>query len=300
MKIDVSKKNAAFFQCFSSESKLYIIELLRESPKNIRALATQLGVSSTIITRHINALEKAGLVESTLLPAKRGQQKICSLALDTVSLDFSPLGVQEPNAIELHIPVGQFSGFKVKPTCGLASTTQYIGMVDDPRYFSSPEAANAGIVWFESGHIDYTLPSYLFDHIETISAITISLEICSEYPKFKNDHPSDIVFSMNDQVLGLWTSPGSFGGKKGLYTPKWFECGTEYGLLKHLKITPEGTYVDGQKISTVTLKDLTLNHQTNQVLRIASPEDVAHPGGVTIFGKGYGNHNQDIHIRVAH
>lgn len=298
MTIDVLKKNAAFFQCFSSDNKLYIIELLREKPRNILELATIIGVSSTIITRYILAMEEAGIVKSEMVPAKRGKQKICQLNTTSILLDMSTQAATDEDITELVIPIGQFSDFQIEPTCGLASTTNYIGMVDDPRYFSNPVSATAGLVWFESGHIKYTLPSYLFDHSQTIQSIEISLEICSEYPHFKNEHPSDIVFSLNDVTLGVWTSPGCFGGKKGLYTPAWFTCGTEFGLLKRIRITPDGTYIDGEKLSDVSIKDLDLNSNTNQVLKIDSPKTVQHPGGITLFGKGFGNHNQDIVVRI--
>lgn len=300
MNIEVAKRHIAFFQCFSSENKLYIIELLRESPRNIMELAKILGVSSAIITRHISALERAGIVKSELVPAKRGQQKICRIAKEQIVLDFSKSHIREENTMEMVLPIGKYSGFYVEPTCGLASTRKYIGIVDDPRYFSNPEASEAGMIWLESGYLEYTLPSYLFDYPDKISAITISMEICSEYPKFKNEHPSDIVFSLNGVKLGIWTSPGSFGDKKGLYTPSWFTCGTEYGLLKYLRIDEEGTYIDGLKISDVKIKGLDLSNKTNQVLRIASPKDVENPGGITLFGKGFGNHNQDINIIISY
>jgi len=298
MRINVSQDNIDFFHCFSSKNKLHIIELLREKPRNIGELANIINVSSTIITRHINEMEKSGIVKSTLESGKRGKQKICSLNIKEVILNFGETQENVRHSTVLNIPVGQFSSFYIEPTCGLASTEKYIGMVDDPRYFNDPEATKAGMIWFGSGYIEYTLPSYLFDHANQIESITISLEICSEYPRYKNDHPSDIVFSLNSCKLGYWTSPGSFGGKKGLYTPEWFTCGTEYGLLKTLMVNHKGTFIDGMQISSVTLSDLNISNQTNQILRIESPKDVKHPGGITLFGKGFGNHNQDIIVTV--
>jgi len=245
-------------------------------------------------------MENAGIVRSSLESGKRGQQKICSLAVNEVVLNFAKVQDEALKSTVLSIPIGQFSGFSVEPTCGLASTEQYIGMVDDPRYFSNPDASKAGIIWYQSGYVEYTLPSYLFEHVDRIKSVNISLEICSEYPRYKNDHPSDIVFSLNSQPLGFWTSPGSFGGKKGIYTPAWFTCGTEYGLLKRLMINNEGTFIDGKRISDVTLQALNLSNRTNQVLRIESPKDVEHPGGVTLFGRGFGNHDQDIVVTVVY
>lgn len=300
MKIDVHSRNIDFFKCFSSETKLGILELLSQAPRNISDLAQALQVSTTMITRNISSLEKAGIVTSELEPGKRGQQKICSLAHKEISLNFDTTEVTANQTTTLNIPLGQYSNYQVEPTCGLASKEKYIGMVDDPRYFSNPEKNNASILWFQAGFIEYTLPSYLFDKASDISSLTIALEIGSEFPGFNNEYPSDIMFHLNNQALGTWTSPGNFGDKKGFYTPEWFTCGTEYGLLKNIMINHKGAYIDGHRISDITLDDLALGSTNNQVLRISSPKNVAHPGGVTLFGKGFGNYDQDIIVKVSH
>ena len=299
MNINVTTENLSFFQCFSSEKKIRVLEYLADSPRNIGELADLLQVSSTIVTRHINDMEKAGLVTASQVPGKRGQQKLCSLTHDKISLTFAQEKAS-PNQRSLSIPVGQFSAHKVEPTCGMASISSYIGIIDDPRYFSSPARDKAEILWFQSGYVTYTLPGYLFDYPQTITELRISLEICSEYPGYKNDFPSDIHFYMNDHFLGYWTSPGNFGDKKGMCTPSWFTCGTEYGLLKNIIINQTGTYIDGMKLSDVTLKQLGLDSQTNQSFRIASPHNTDHPGGVTIFGKAFGNYDQDIKVSVIY
>jgi predicted transcriptional regulator len=48
----------------------------------------------------------------------------------------------------------------------------------------------------------------------------------------------------------------------------------------------------------VTLKDLrTADHHSIR-LRIGIDDKAAHQGGVNIFGKGFGNHDQDILMRL--
>lgn len=299
MNIQVTRDNLHFFQCFSSEKKIRIIELLSNRPLSIGELAGALGVSSTIITRHINDMEAAGIVISEMVPGKRGQQKKCSLALKQATLNFMKDKEPAADRTTLSIPVGQFTSHKVMPTCGMASKKSYIGMIDDPRYFSSPARDKAQILWFQSGHITYTLPGYLFERPDTITELCISLELCSEYPGFNNNFPSDIYFYLNDLSLGFWTSPGNFGDRKGAVTPAWFTCGTEYGLLKHIIVNTSGTYIDGTRVSDITLEDLHLHSQVNQNLRITSPQSAEHPGGVTIFGKAFGNYDQDIKVTIT-
>lgn len=298
MKIDVIQKNLEFFQCLSSKTRLEIIELLSCGSRNIGELAKQLGVSSTIVTRHIGMMEKAGIITAENIPGKRGLQKKCTLNVDKVLLNFiATHDVSTPRYNMMSIPVGHFQNYDIHPTCGLASIDQVIGIIDDPRYFSNPNKINANIIWFKSGWIEYIIPSYFFNH-HNMKSLEIMLEICSEYPGYKEDHLSDIYFYLNDRCIGMWTSPGDFGSKKGTYTPQWWNLGTEYGLLKTIKVTDTGTYMDGTQLSNVTLSDIQIDYRKDLLFKMASPTETKNPGGLTLFGKGFGNYNQDINVRI--
>src|SRR5262249_5936666 len=128
--------------------------------------------------------------------------------------------------------------------------------------------------------------------------VEISLEIGSEAPGINEDYPSDIRFTLNGTDLGVWTSPGDFGEVRGKYTPDWWhQKVNQCGLLKVVSIQEEGTYMDGQLLSETGLKSLELdrNHWT---LSLSVDEGARHIGGLTLFGKGFGNYNQDILFRV--
>ncbi|WP_105617593.1 ArsR/SmtB family transcription factor [Vallitalea okinawensis] len=297
MKINVDTENLEFFQCFSSETRLKMIELIRDEPRNIGELAGILNISSTIVARHINMLQKAGVVEAENLPGKRGLQKKCKLILDEVTLDFKLPVAEVPQYESLEIPVGHFSNYLIQPTCGIASKEKLIGIVDDPRYFSNPERMTGSILWFQNGWIEYKIPSYLLTPSATY--LEISLELCSEYPHYKNDYPSDIYFYINSHCLGKWMSPGDFGDKRGIYTPDWWSLGTQYGLLKTIRVTKEATYIDGNRLSDVTIEDLLPYFKEDLTLRIAAPQETEHPGGITLFGQGFGNYPQDIIVKVG-
>lgn len=296
MNIDVTENQLTFFQCLSSKTRLQIIDLVREQPMNIGELSEAIGVSSTIIARHVSMLEKASILTSKNIPGKRGIQKQCELHMDQAILNFHP---QEPEThIEsLSIPVGHYKDYEVNPTCGMASKEQIIGMVDDPRYFSNPLRTNASILWFKSGFVTYSIPSYLFN--SQVSFIEISFEICSEYPGYNNDYPSDIQFYINDTFMGQYKSPGDFGDKPGAYTPSWWSMGTQYGLLKTIRITEEGTFIDGEKIGEFSINQIQLPLKEDLVFKISAPEDSPNNGGITLFGEHFGNYNQDILIRVS-
>jgi ABC-type dipeptide/oligopeptide/nickel transport system ATPase component len=50
--------------------------------------------------------------------------------------------------------------------------------------------------------------------------------------------------------------------------------------------------------TALSIADLALDHHHSIRLRIGIDENAEHPGGVNIFGKGFGNHDQDIVMRL--
>ena len=64
------------------------------------------------------------------------------------------------------------------------------------------------------------------------------------------------------------------------------------------RITDAGCFIDAIKLSDVTLDQLDLASHHSMRLRIGIDEDAAHPGGVNIFGRGFGNYDQDIVMRI--
>jgi predicted transcriptional regulator len=296
MFLEVSTHNMPFFECLSSESRIRIIELLNEKPMNIKDLAVSLGISSAIVTKHVQKLQKAGIVQCESIAGIRGLQKICRLHLDQAVLQFLHKKQDEPT-YTASIPVGQYAAFEVKPTCGLASASQIIGIIDDPRYFADPQHVHANHLWFGSGYVEYRIPNFIHGH-QQLRSLSISFEICSEAPGYNDQWPSDISFFINDVPLGLWTCPGDFGSQKGVHTPDWWMHGTQHGLLKTLNVHQEGTYLDGVRMSNVTVSDLSMAAAKDVSFRIASLESSAYCGGISLFGKHFGNYNQDIEVSM--
>jgi predicted transcriptional regulator len=113
--------------------------------------------------------------------------------------------------------------------------------------------------------------------------------------------PSDITFWVNGVDLGFWTSPGDFGGQRGLLTPEWWEAwNTQYGLMKLININGQGTYVDGVQISGVTINELRLTGECFVRLRVGVKADAGHVGGVNLFGRSFGNYPQDIMVKIRY
>lgn len=297
MHLDISEKSLPFFEALASIVRIQLIQLLAKQPMNVRELAEAVGLSSAIMTMHVRKLEKAGIVRSELQPGKGGLQKICSLVVEQAEIIF-------PNKMEhireyhqSSIPIGHYTDFLVEPTCGLATSEKVIGEFDDPRYFLDAERFQAKILWFSEGFIEYKIPNFLLS-TENPQELLISMEISSEAPLTNNNWPSDITFYLNEVKLGTWTSPGDFGDKRGKYNPSWWlDDLNQYGLLKYVTITDKGTRLDGNPLSDVTLDQINVRDK-QWTFRIACEEDSRNVGGVTLFGKGFGNYNQDIVLRL--
>lgn len=296
MQLDISKDSLKVYEALSSETRLNIISLLRNQKMNISDLAKELHISNAIISRHINKLEEANLVDSEKVPGKSGIQKLVFLIVDNIEISF-PQKIY--SAYKIHstdLKLGHFTDFYVHPTCGLATPTEPVGQFDDPKYFMDSKRVDADLLWFSKGFVEYKIPN-LLQNGETPELLEISFEIASEFPLSNNVWPSDITFYINDIKVGIWTSPGNFSDIRGKYTPSWWDDKfSQYGLLKHLRINKYDTSMDGQYLSQINLDKLNLKDSPLLKLRIAVESTSENVGGLTLFGKGFGNHNQNINI----
>ena len=295
MVYEVAVENLPFFEALASESRLRIIKKLADGDCNIKDLAESLGLSSAIVTKHIKQLESVGIIKSKMVKKDGSIQKMCKLLNFEYRLHMPVKTPEEREFHEVSIPVGHYTEFEIRPTCGLANEEHVIGYFDDPRCFLEPERVTAQILWFTQGYVEYQLPNFLCEN-EVIQEIELSLEISSEAPGFNDDCPSDISFFLNGVKLCQWTSPGDFGNRRGVLTPSWWEV-NQYGLLKTIRVGPTGVCLDGIRVSDVTLKDIPLDNQ-KWTLRFEVPSDAKNVGGFTLFGRKFGSYQQDIVVRT--
>lgn len=198
------------------------------------------------------------------------------------------------------IPIGNYSTCSVYPTCGLATEKHLIGDVDDRRYFFHNDRYKAQILWFTKGYVEYIIPNFIPGG-QKIDEICITMEISSEAPGVNENWPSDIYFYLNDINVAMWTSPGDFGDVRGILTPDWWiPKWNQYGLLKMLQINKKGSFVDGVKKSDITIDQFELTDKSMLRFRIAVPESAEHVGGVTLFGRAFGNYSQDIDVYISY
>lgn len=286
------------FKALGSDTRIQILNILLENEQmSMNQLATELNISNGALTGHIKKLEECGLINISNESAGHGNQKMCSVTQDRIIVDIKK-PIDYKNVFETEIKVGQFSRHQVWPTCGIATRESVIGELDDIRYFNHPDRFTANILWFTKGYVEYTIPN-LIPSNQRITQLSISAELSSEAPGIDNNWPSDISFYINGTKIGMWTSPGDFGDVHGMFTPQWWpQNWNQYGLLKLLVINDYGTYIDGLKISDVSTLSLHLDYNSDIRLRLAVENDSEHVGGITLYGKSFGNYDQDIRVAI--
>jgi predicted transcriptional regulator len=121
----------------------------------------------------------------------------------------------------------------------------------------------------------------------------------SEVPGTDKKWPSDITVWINEKEIGIWTSPGDFGDRRGKFTPSFWKLeGSQYGILTTWEVTDNGTFIDRRQFSEVSLEDLALNDHHSIKVRIGITDKALHTGGINIFGKGFGDYDQDIVLKL--
>lgn len=291
-------ESADLFKVLSSDARRGILKLLQHSPSSLGDLAGALAMSRSTLSRHVQSLCDVGLVIVDGEDGARGSQRICRLRYDRVAVSFEgPPAVRE-SIDETEMPLGLYSRVEAAPPCGLASATGIIGSYDDPQAFLVPERATAQFLWNGRGFVEYAFPNRLPPGTE-ILRLELTMEIGSEIALHRMDAASDITVWINGTEIGTWTSLGGLGDKRGRLTPAWWwDTRTQYGMLKVWSVDTDGSSIDGFPLSSRTIRDLALAPQKPILLRIGVKQDAANGAGFNIFGKGFGNYEHDLVLRL--
>lgn len=286
----------------STPLRVQILQQISDKNLSIIELSEALDTSVSTIAANVKILEAAELLITQLHSATRGTKRVCSknYADIFINLDARYPLFNEDKTYEINMPVGHFADCKVSPTCGLIGSNGIIGSEDFQSSFFNPARINAKHLWFRTGHIIYRFPNEIsnFQNMR-IKSINFSIELCSEAPNFEMDWPSDITFWINDIEITTWTSPSDFGDRKGklkscLWDRNFF---SQYGLLQNIHINKTGTYLNDEKVSSITVQDLNLSSQVID-FKIGIKDDAENKGGINIFGSGFGDYDQDIRMEI--
>lgn len=286
-------------KALASQPRARILEYLHPKVASLSEIARDLNMPVATAALHLSSLERAGILSSQTAPGKRGQQRIYTRIRDTVVFHLpAPAPRSRDDRFYTHMPVGAFIAHEVVPPCGLAGVESLIGMYDDPVGFYEPDRFHAQLVWLSHGWLEYRFPNHARPRRRPKS-LRVSLEICSEAAPSADDWLSDIFLDVNGVRIGAWTSPADFGDIRGSLTPAWWDdWNSQYGQLKVWQVDNHGAYIDGRRISAVTVDELDLPAQPYIVLRIGIDDDAENKGGLNIFGRDFGNHAQDIIMQI--
>ena len=297
-----AEDNADLLKGLASPIRIRILKLLHQKGAlNVNQISEELELPQSTVATNVQMLEKAELIRTQTVKARKGHQKVCEALYDEVIVRFDgeEPRTKDDDLVEVSMPLGLYTTADVSPPCGLCSTQGIIGLLDIPNFFHDPNRMQAALIWFGRGHIEYKFPNNAKLLNAAVEWLEFSMELSSEVPGTNADWPSDITLWVNEVSVGTWTSPGDFGDKRGVYTPNWWKLeGSQYGLLKTWRVGQQGSFIDGVRISEVTVADLDLAKHHSIRMRIGIDRDAKHPGGINVFGKGFGNYDQDILMRL--
>lgn len=295
-----ASESVAVFRALGSEPRARIVELLAERDMNINELSVALGLAQPSVSKHVQILEEAGLIASDYLAGPQGMQKRCRRLHERILVELEGVRRREDGIAEIEVPIGMFAQVEAQSTCGLATREKMIGLIDSPLSFFMPERANAEILWSSGGYVEYmfanTLPLQA-----SIRGIELAMEVASEAPGYENEYPSDLTVWINGIEVGTWTSPGDYGGVRGRLNPHWWADNmNQFGLLKVWQVDREGTSIDGVSLSKVRVDELGIKPWEPVRVRLGVKADARNQGGFTLFGKGFGNYEMDLVLRIAY
>lgn len=283
-----------YMKALASKTRIDIVRLLVENCYNINEIAEKLSVPISTVSYSVDLLDEAGIINTELISGKRGSMKVCSLKMDSIHISFQSETNRQENFFSINMPIGNFVDCRVEPTCGMVNELGYIAVEDNPNSFYNPKRTTAQLIWLYKGYLTYRFPNSNLKGM-SLKTLEFSCEICSEAPNYRTVWPSDITFWVNGMEVGTWTSPGDLGGRKGKLNPQWWpETNTQYGLLKTIKISKDGSYLDETRASSVDISRLNLLAQDYIEFKIGIKGDAKNQNGINLFGEKFGDYPQNI------
>ncbi len=287
-------------KALSSPVRLKILRLLYEDSLIIGEIARKLELPASSTAFHLKILEQAGLIRVEEQPGTRGKTRLCNRKIDHVTINLVKKNAIVDEMFSTEMPVGAYTSCQISPTCGMYGLEGGIGNEDIEYCFFYPERMKAGILWTSSGYVEYKFANGVPKNRKP-KKIAVSMEICSEAPGYRENWKSDITVWMNGIECGTWTCPGDYGARRGrLNPPNWPDGSTQYGNQMIWEVRKEGSFINGKKVSEITIDELQLMKQPYVAVRIGNKPDAHYVGGFNLFGKHFGDYNQDIIMTIEY
>ena len=289
-------------RALSIPARVEIMRMLSKTSMSVNEISEALDLPMSTVALHVNVLEEAGLLLCVQQPGIRGSKKVCSRRIDFVQFDFvEKINLEVDNKIVVNMPIGYYTDAQgIQPACGIVGENSYLGVDDDPKIFFDPAHYDAQLIWLSQGTLEYKFPNSILKN-NNATKIAFSLELCSEISNYRNKWPSDITIWINGIEVCTYLSPGDFGGRRGKLNPSWWsDTYSQFGLLRTFTTDENGTYIDEIKASSVTVKDLNLDKNDYISFKIGVKPDAVNCGGMNIFGEKFGDHRQNIMMRLEY
>lgn len=294
------KKVEKVATALNSSTRRKILAMLGKNSFTIMEIAENLNMSVSNISFHVKLLQQAGFINLTHNASKRGNEKIVALEKHCLELFCTDEDAPDNNffhSFNTELPIGSFSLFDIAAPCGIADAEGHLlGAEALPDIFYSYRRIKAEIVWFTSGYLEYHIPNTSIKN-NILQSIVLSAEICSECANYNNSFKSDITFWLNDKEVCTYTSPGDFGGRRGIFTPaNWPSSSTQFGMLVQIRIDENGILLNHQNVSgEYCIDDFAfLTREKCIRLKIGVKPNAKYPGGINLFGKNFGDYAQGI------
>ncbi len=287
-------------KALASPVRLEILQLLYDKSLIIGEIAREMDLPASSAAFHLKILEKAGLIRMEEQPGTRGSTKLCTRKVDQIHIGLIKRNAKINELVNMEMPVGGYTGCRVFPTCGIWSVDGVLGNEDMEQCFYLPERIRAGILWTSGGYVEYKFPNQV-PRKRVPKRLSFSGEICSEAPGFREDWKSDITVWINGKECGTWTSPGDMGGRRGrLNPPVWPDGSTQYGFWVTWEIDSRGCRINGEPAGDTTIEELCLMDAAFVKLRLGNKKDARYAGGFNLFGKHFGNYDQDLIMTIEY
>ena len=198
------------------------------------------------------------------------------------------------------MPLGLYTSCEVSAPCGLCSKDGVIGLLDVPDTFLDPDRMRAGLLWFTRGFVEYQFPNNATLANAKVGAVELAMELSSEVP----GHIEGLAVGHHGRHQRARDRHLDGAGRLRRQARQAYARLVEAGRIAVWRpqatgASPKnGTYRDGAKVSKCSLADLELERHRSIRIRIGVKEDARHPGGINIFGSGFGNYSKDIVLRL--
>ena len=289
-------------RALSVRKRVEILGLLGEKNiMSINEIARALALPVSSASMHVSVLEEAGLVNSERLPGIHGAMKMCSRRRSSVWMTLKPHASPKTGQILQALPLGAYSAAgDIAQVCGIASQTGPIGLYNNPRSFYLPQRLEAQVLWFANGYLDYAFSLPVRRDIE-IEAIELSFEVCTQAYIDDPARKSVIKVLLNGVCLGSGLCTLDSQGRRGTLNPPWWpDVATQHGQLQKWRVTREGSHLNGERISDVTLAQTGLEKASCITARILVPDEEGAQGGINLFGEGFGDYSQALNLLIEY